>query len=347
MSSLLEQRYRRVLRLLPDGYRRSWEEDMVATFLQRAYAAVPEDPEGVELGRPDRAEVASVAALALRLRLGGTGAPPRYRAWGAAVRRVALLGLFAHAVGAIVGVLLLVWSVKRLPGLVVPTDPAATSVDPAHGWLSLSGLLWIPAYLSILHGHRRAGVILALLALLPPTATSVWQLARVDHAYALSRITWLAFAAIPVLALIGYHRDVAPVRPRPWLIALPATAVAAFVLLLLAQPSDGHDALLDWPGLWFTGLTIGAGAYLVAATRRHTPDRPYWPLALALLAIAVLALRTAMLWDYLTLSVSLPGRDTVVILDLAETIGLLTLALGLGTHGLRTVRHLDDTVPGH
>jgi hypothetical protein len=48
----LEQRYRRVLRLLP-GY-----------------------------DRPTRQEMMSVIGLAARLRLGGTGAPRRYFAWG-------------------------------------------------------------------------------------------------------------------------------------------------------------------------------------------------------------------------------------------------------------------------
>ena len=36
----LEQRYRRVLRLLPGYYRDKWEEDMVAAFLDSAATAV-------------------------------------------------------------------------------------------------------------------------------------------------------------------------------------------------------------------------------------------------------------------------------------------------------------------
>jgi hypothetical protein len=40
----LEQRYRRVLRLLPRYYRDTWEEDMVAAFLDGSGQAVPGPP---------------------------------------------------------------------------------------------------------------------------------------------------------------------------------------------------------------------------------------------------------------------------------------------------------------
>lgn len=36
MNTDLEHRYRRLLRLLPAGYRQAWEEDMVTTFLHSA-----------------------------------------------------------------------------------------------------------------------------------------------------------------------------------------------------------------------------------------------------------------------------------------------------------------------
>ena len=38
----LEQRYRRVLRLLPGYYRQQWEEDMVAAFLDSWLTGDPE-----------------------------------------------------------------------------------------------------------------------------------------------------------------------------------------------------------------------------------------------------------------------------------------------------------------
>lgn len=54
MSSPLERRYRRVLRLLPVGYRHQWEEDMVAAFME-AYSSDP-NADGVTSGRPPLAE---------------------------------------------------------------------------------------------------------------------------------------------------------------------------------------------------------------------------------------------------------------------------------------------------
>ena len=79
----LEQRYRRVLRLLPGYYRERWEEDMVAAFLDSWLTGDPDEDEAIlEFCKPTWAEVASVVCLAARLHLGGAGAPRRYFAWG-------------------------------------------------------------------------------------------------------------------------------------------------------------------------------------------------------------------------------------------------------------------------
>jgi hypothetical protein len=69
---LLEQRYRRVLRLLPGYYRERWEEDMVAAFLDSWLTGDPDTDECVlEFCKPAWQEVASVVLLAARLYLGG------------------------------------------------------------------------------------------------------------------------------------------------------------------------------------------------------------------------------------------------------------------------------------
>ena len=58
----LEQRYRRVLRLLPGYYRDTWEQDMVAAFLDSWLTGDPdEDSVTMEFDRPGWREVASVA----------------------------------------------------------------------------------------------------------------------------------------------------------------------------------------------------------------------------------------------------------------------------------------------
>ena len=115
MSGELEQRYRRALRLLPGYYRQKWEEDMVAAFLDSSLTGDPEEDEFItEFGRPSWPEVASVAALAVRLYLGGAGAPRRYFAWGQAVRRAVLTVMLAHAVSALGTVVYLTWTHRLL-----------------------------------------------------------------------------------------------------------------------------------------------------------------------------------------------------------------------------------------
>jgi hypothetical protein len=63
----LEDRYRRVLRLLPGYYRDRWEEDMVAAFLDSWLTGDPERDECIlEFCKPTWDEIASVAGLSRR-----------------------------------------------------------------------------------------------------------------------------------------------------------------------------------------------------------------------------------------------------------------------------------------
>lgn len=84
--SVLESRYRALLRLLPRGYREVREDEMVDAFLAGQRDT---DPENFDLalkhGRPNGAEARAVVALALRARWGETVAPERF-----AVRRAGL-----------------------------------------------------------------------------------------------------------------------------------------------------------------------------------------------------------------------------------------------------------------
>jgi hypothetical protein len=78
MSGRLGRRDRRVLRLLPGWYRQRWEQDMVAAFLDGWLTGDPAADEYITWGAgPSWAEVASVAGLAVRLRLRGPGTPRR------------------------------------------------------------------------------------------------------------------------------------------------------------------------------------------------------------------------------------------------------------------------------
>ena len=78
MTSRLEQRYRRVLWLLPVPYRVRWQEDMVTTFLTATGAGGDTEDAAYlrDYGRLEFGEVFSVLALAVRLRVGGIEAAP-------------------------------------------------------------------------------------------------------------------------------------------------------------------------------------------------------------------------------------------------------------------------------
>jgi hypothetical protein len=338
MSSLLEDRYRRALRMLPAAYRQAWEEDMVATFLDRAYAADPDDPEGVELSSPSRAELASIAALAVRLRLGGAEAPPRSFAWGEAVRRVALMGLLAHAASALVAAAILVWVTHRLPGLSILPDVPPDWYPTTWDTLSTAGtLLWVPAYLSILHGHRRAARILALAAFTPALIFTAAELAGGPVMLPFSTCAQLLFLATPILALAAFHRDAPPVEPRPWLVALPVGVALLFAVALLSQPAAGQNPLIDPPGLWCVGLTVAAVIHLLASAAGRGSHTPPWPLALALLALAAFGLRAITLLEYLRFAAPAPA---FVALAAAEAAAVLIVAITLIALATRALRHL-------
>src|ERR1700729_1185847 len=125
MTSDLERRYRRVLRLLPGWYREQWERDMVAAFLDSWLTGDPATDEYIsKAAGPGLAETASVVGLAIRLHLGGPGTPRRY-AWGQAIRRAVLAVLLVHAVLAVNVLVQITWS-RRLFGVPAPPPILAT-----------------------------------------------------------------------------------------------------------------------------------------------------------------------------------------------------------------------------
>jgi hypothetical protein len=275
VSSLLEERYRRVLRLLPADFRRDWADDMVATFLDRAYRSMPGDPESDEISSPRWSELVSIARLALRLRLGGPGSRP-----GEVVRRIALTGLLAHVVFALAGVVLSIWYVERMP---LPDGSGFTTWWQAM-W-SMTHLLWLPAYLAILFGHRRAAAITAVAAFVPGAVSSIVQLRGDQWAHAPYQIEWLIFGVLPVLALAGFHGEV-PVA-RPWVVAVPVGVVLVSAAGLLAPQRATGTAL------WALGIIVAGLVTIVAGVRQGRTMPPAWPLTLALLAAAVLGLQAA------------------------------------------------------
>lgn len=301
----LERRYRRVLRLLPADYRAAWEEDMVETFLRANEPDVPEDAEFVaDYGRPGAGEVASVVALAVRLRLGGVGAEPKDFTRGEVVRRVALVGLLVQAVAALAATVALPWSQARFPRFVVPDATAGQA---------LAGLVWVAAYLALVLGARRVSFACAGLGV----GLGAWS-AVSDLSGGAS--TWVVgyqflMVVLPVLAMAAFHRDAPPVPVRPWLVALPVGA-AVLTGLLVAQTPEPTP--VDWPGVLCVVVVVAALVHLVAG-------RPgSWSAALLVLAVAVLGERVLTVLDYLRFFA--PGDQ----LDLLVAAGVVQgVAVGL------------------
>lgn len=335
--SPLEERYRRLLRLLPAGYRAAWADDMVATYLESATTGDPEEDElNLEVGRPGRAEVASVVALAVRLRLGGVDAPAGAFVWGSAVRLVALIGLLVNAVLATVNAVILLWLTGGLRWLPAPPAdrPAGGAAD--RGWLAfeLACVVLLPAYVALVHGHRHTAAIVAGTVFLAGLAATVLRLATDGGPVGdLALWTGLLFNGLLVAALAAFHREAPAVPHRPWLIAIPvALAIGAGVVLLMLPGL----VLLDWQGMWCVAVTVAVAVHLAGPAFGRT--RPLsWSLALSLLAGGALLIRAASLAHYV-LTGSAGATGGLVPLGVVEGLALLAVGVPLVVLTARALR---------
>ncbi|MFC4009796.1 hypothetical protein ACFOY2_21385 [Nonomuraea purpurea] len=280
-ASLLEQRYRHVLRLLPASYRAEREEEMVAEFMDMS-GEVPDEVNP----RPRWGEIASVLALSVRIRLGIT---PQYVAWGETVRLVAVLGVAFHALTALSAVADLVVSVTVLGEPQFVGMPGSTERLFKIGEAAAL-CLWVVAFVALMRGRARLAKVTAALG-------GAWSLFLVDiHGSSLMGASSVLLVAVPVLAtLVGFHGDAPPAR-RPWWVALlPLTAVT---LLAWAAPLlMTEDTLWLYP--WLNRMGIAVLAVVVVGT--HWLVRggsPALPLALAILgALALLTRLPELGWN--------------------------------------------------
>jgi hypothetical protein len=287
MTSLLEQRYRMALRLLPTDYRKRWGDDMVATFLEGAYESAPDDPELVEMGRPTWGEIRAVVGLSIRLRLGGAEAPARPRLWGDAVRQFALLALVAFASVAIVG------PVVALLARAGAFDPVATP-DTWEKAAQMLELLWVAPLFLVLFGQFRAARGVAAAAVVADVGVQVLVVVMVGTA---SNLTWflVGLGAVVVASLGLYQSSTPRPRPAPWL------ASAAILAALSMVTAFAGIVAIDWFGLCCVAV-VCAGLIV-----RHSPS---WTLAVALAAVAALALRVVAAVDlaqFVQLTSARPG----------------------------------------
>ncbi|MEU4565580.1 hypothetical protein [Micromonospora sp. NPDC023956] len=339
--SRLEERYRRVLRLLPAAYRQRWEDDMVAAFLDSMDTGDPETTgDLLDHGRPTLPEVASIASLAVRLRLGGADAPPRPYAWGEAVRLATLMAVLAHAVMATGGIAVALWSAGRIGWL--PTPPPDLALTPSSStWRAawdLTGYAWLPAYLALVLGHRRVAQAVALLAVVPPLVTTV--VTQTSGAVPLSVSPWagLLLDVALLLGMAAFPHDGTPVPRRPWLLALPIGILAVPIPLFALQATRPALRLLDWPGLWCVLVTVALLVHLALRTADRSARLLPWSLAFTLLTATTLVLRLVTLPDYgaqaqRTLLLAVAGAQVVVV---------LAVGVPVARRAVRAVRRLPS-----
>jgi hypothetical protein len=335
VSTPLEQRYRRVLKLLPSYYRAAWEEDMVSAFLDSATTGDPEmDELSADLGHPSLAEAASVAALAVRLRLGGPTAPPQYYAWGQAVRRAILIVTMMQTAIAAPGLVILLWQTGRIGWLPAPAPILSTAGHP-DVWrlpLVLLGYAWFPAFLELLRGHRRAAQLWAVVASLPIAVIAVRSLGGPPHLAPV--LTWanlLLLNVLPIAAMAAFHHDAPPISRADWLTALLASFGLIAVPLEVVQYATLTPELADAPGRVFVIVAFLGVLQLVRKLVGRDPVTSSWSLTLALLAADVLLLRVVTLGVY----PHDPGMATVGAWE-AACMALLGVALAAdGTRALR------------
>lgn len=292
--NLLEQRYRSVLRLLPRWYRAEREEEMVASFLEAAG-----DVDDGDNPKPRFGEIASVAGLAVRVRLGDVGGWPAPIRWGDAVRLMALLGLLFQAA---LACLVVAWSIR----VYVFGPPAGLGVDVEEligapgsvtraadiAWMLVTAAA-IVGYVALVRGHRRTSKIAMVIALIS-TARAVinalffgWVVLGASLLYSLPAI-------VPVVALFAaFHRDAPAVtHQRRWLGALPLLAVVLLVVERVSlSASVGTAAWVTPPGQLCLLLAAAGIGYLCVHTLAPHRRTPAWPLALALLTVPALCAR--------------------------------------------------------
>ncbi|MGW5529198.1 hypothetical protein [Streptomyces sp. SID1034] len=330
MTTLLEQRYRTVLRLLPASYRAEREEEMVETYLE----SVPEELH--DLVRPAWGEVTSIAGLALRTRLDGTPTLPRTGLrLGPLFRQFALFGVLLNAASALSGhALFLAW----LGGAPAPDQERVASSFRGSGiWdsfpvqvaLWVAPLAWAGAYVALVRDRRRAALVFAALAALPALAGAARQLTWMPGGVATYALATAAAALLTVAALAcGYHADapptpLPPVPPGLALMGLSVVAGAADVL---------HPGAIDalWPG----GIPfLAVGALALAGRARASAGGPAVPLALAALGALALAERGFLLGELGRYQVPGPLITDALVLTGALAV-LVALLLATGARAL-------------
>ena len=273
MSSDLERRYRRVLRLLPGWYRAQWEQDMVAAFLDSWLTGDPEEDKAIiEFCKPGWAEVASVAGLAVRLHLGGPGTARRHA--------FVTLALGHYRTARVLAALAIV------PGLVALLQAQLTGIRPApFGPWAFWVLIDLAPVLAMTTFRRDA----------PPAASRPWLLA-LPASYVL--------VYGPLLALQATGNSA-------WLPDFSGLCCILVSLACLAHAPRAWPRQVPGTGLWSLTLALlaaVAGAYRIVSLTGYLNDPHLITVSLAELLI-VLAAVALVAPDAARAQTATPGRS--------------------------------------
>jgi hypothetical protein len=275
-----ERNYRRVLRLLPAGYRQLWEEDMVSAYLDK----VADSP------RRSAGEWLAVAWLALRLRLNGSHASRRARLWYQTMLGIALLTTLYESLSATLVFADMVGWASKVGSYHVSWQ------NQVAGWWQAGGLLWVPTFVCLVLGRVVAARVLVLVALAYEFGVMAWMVNSAIHPnswwiipYVQSHMhqAWFALTAVAVFLV---PKDFRP--SRGWLAAYLVPA-AVIVPIAVASAPDAHDTpapqwlqglqLVNVGSLFYVGLIVGMIVALARARR--------WLFPLAVFSGAVAAVQ--------------------------------------------------------
>ena len=317
MNAELERRYRRLLRLLPAGYRRAWEEDMVTAFLQSA--------EGRGITRPPLGERLSVIALAFRLRLAGQHEPPRGKAWHHAAYALALILLLYQAV---IATVILVDLAGR--ALWRPMERPLSNVSE---WSTvLYWLLWIAAYASLVLGWIVA-LRIAVITVVALFAGAV----VVSGSHQPADLIALTLTSAWMLLILAVPNDARP-RRIVWLGAyLGSALVLGPAALSAARPGSSGSLGVDLGLFWRLALLVGTVVALAIPTLRRSPG---WLLAIA--GVTVTLTGESLLSQHVAFHSLILGTSPAAMgVDLV----LLSLGVACAIVGIVTLRRLPRTEP--
>lgn len=330
MTTLLEARYRAVLRLLPAYYRREREEEMVETYLGDL------DRDTQDQSRPTFGEVASIVALAVRSRLGAAGAPRPYVLLGSGARLFAPAAVLLLAASAVVEpILQLTWAFTGADA----ERQLFFSEFTDHGFLTGTGTVaqwilplgWVAAYFGLLYDRRRLARIGVLAAALPTLWPLLSSLTGTPFPSQPAFVVTLALLAwLPALVLCAaHHRDAPPARlpaGTPGLVFMAACVVTGASLVLLPAASDS---------VWGPAncFVVGALGWLLWSLRRTERAVPGGALALAVLGLLLLAVRVAAVYPWL----GLPEAAPYIRGGLAQSAVLALLTVVLAVAGRREI----------